>query len=104
MDPAAAPDHYLPQFLLLGLPVLVFMLVMGFVSLRRRWKAAAIILGAVFLLTAGRLMKDARHRQADRDVLIVQGSGMACGVAGLLLILLAARLPRPAPPARGAEG
>jgi hypothetical protein len=57
------------------------------VAVRRRWRPVAIILGVVFLLTAGRLLKDAGHRQEVRVMLIVQGVGLASGAAGLALLL-----------------
>ena len=96
MTPTApAPDPYVIQFLLLGVPVLIFMLVAGTVAIRRRWKAAAIILGAVFLLTAVSLFKAAPHRQLPQDIRIVQAAGLGCGMVGLLMILLSFRSPRP---------
>jgi len=72
---------------------------MGILAVRRRWKAAGIIIGAVFLLTAGHLLKAGRHRTAPRDVVIVQGAGLGSGIAGLLLIILVIRRSKAGPPA-----
>ena len=98
MPPAAEPAPYLMPFFLIGFPMLVAMAVMAVIAVRKKSKAGAIILGAVFLLTAGSmLVRDLKRLQTPAETLTVLAVILACGIGGLVLIALSFRF-RPPPP------